>query len=286
MKKLILQVALFVLIGIPLFAGVHRYVYTHLRRPLTHLMREAVEKASRRQPYGRVIVGDSVAHQLFNDRNQKRSRYFHLTTNAATTLMGHYILLMEYLKRNPTEEIVVLLHPYSLMDNLDREFTANYVVGMFYRKAYKPYITAYAEGQIKNCVWWFVPVLLRDFPELCKINYQTVNPKPFWTDNYLSPLSLEYFGLLGQACRERGITLRVVAPPLSAHLADLDYSFTKKQVEENGLSDFFAGYFDFIYLPTSSFADELHPKSEFLDDARRRVGLDWEKPAGEAAESE
>lgn len=276
MKKLILKGLLFVALGFPLFAATHGYVYTHWRRPIPYLIWDAIEKASRSQPYQRVIVGDSVARQLFDDHNQKRSRYFHLTTNAATTLLGHYILLMEYLKHNALEEIVVLLNPYSLMDNLDRKFTANYVVGSFCREKYRPYITPYAEQQIKNCTWWFVPVLLRNFPEFCLINYQEVNPKPFYNDAYLSPLSLEYLQMLKQTCQSRGISLRVVCPPLSEQHINLDYSFMKEQVAAHDLTECFSGYFDIKYMPTSKFGDELHPKPEYLDEARALLGIQWE----------
>jgi len=264
------------MLGVPFFMAMHSYVYTHWRRPITYVLQEAIDISSRSHPYDRVIVGDSVAHQLFNSRNQKRSRYLHLTTNAATTLMGHYILLMETLKRCAIKEIVILLHPYSLSDNLNRKFTANYVVGLFYRGQYRPYITPYAEQQIKNCHWWFVPVLLRNFPELCLINYQEVNPKPFYQDVYLSPLSLEYLQLLNQTCQQRAIVLRVMCPPLSDQHRSLDYSYMKEQVATNGLSACFEGYFDIKYMPASKFGDELHPKSEYLDAARTILGIDWE----------
>ncbi len=276
MKRFLLQLLLFLLLGLPGYWAAHGYIYRHWRRPLTQVMWEALDRASRPQPYDRIILGDSVAYQLFNAANQKHSRYFHLPTNAATTLMGHYILLMEYARHNVLKEIVLLLHPYSLKDNLDRKYTANYVVGVFFRSPYRAYITPYAEQQIKNCRWWFVPVWLRRFPELCLINYQEVNPKPFWRDMYLSPLSLEYLQMLGRYCESNQVALRIVAPPLPEPQLQVDYTFMQEQVATHGLAPYFEGYFDFASMPAEEYVDELHPKTPFLAKARQLTGIRWE----------
>ncbi len=279
MNRFLVSIVVFVLLGIPGYWASHDYVYRHWRKPLTYIMWEAIDRASRKQPYDRIIVGDSVAYQLFNASNQKNSRYFHLPTNAATTLMGHYILLMEYAKHNVLKEIVILMHPYSLKDNLDRKYTANYVVGVFFRKPYREYITPYAEKQIKNCPWWFIPIWLRHFPELCLINYQDVNPRPFGCDGYISPLSLEYIQMLGRYCETNHVDLRVVAPPLPEPQLHLDYSFMKEQVATHGLGKYFENYFNFTSMPTDEFVDELHPKTQFLSKARSLTDICWEQKA-------
>lgn len=277
MKKLVLKGLLFLVIGLPLYMAAHRVVYTTYRKPLTLVVQQALARALTEHAYDRVIVGDSVAEQLFNTRNQSRSRYLHLTSNAATTMLGHYILLMELLQRNTIREIVVLLNPYSFGDNLNRIYTANYVVGLFYREPYLSYFTPYAIQQIKNCRWWFVPVLLRDYPELCTINYQRVNDVPFNTEAYLSPISIEYLMKLRQVCISRNIQLRILAPPLSEKMRGLDYAFAQEQARTNGLNDIMSDYFNFSALPEEAFADEMHYKGPFLDRARDLLDLAWQR---------
>ncbi|MDD4736012.1 MAG: hypothetical protein PHP44_07900 [Kiritimatiellae bacterium] len=261
-----------------MYFSIHRTVYTHIRTPLNSLVKQALLEASEKHPYDRVIVGDSVAHQLFNQDNQKKSKYFHLTTNAATTMMGQYILLMEYMKHNKVEEIIVLMTPYSMTDDLNREFTANYVVGTMYRPQYRQYITERAAHQIHNCRWWYIPIVFSEFPELCLINYQKVNPKPFPRELFISPLSLEYLTLLSNVCQHHGVTLRVISPPIPVEFeGSSDLSFIEQQLSSSGLDGIRKTYCPVSVMPSEYYADELHPKKQYVELFRNALNINWER---------
>ncbi|NCD41216.1 MAG: hypothetical protein EOL88_03900 [Bacteroidia bacterium] len=281
MKRLLIKILLFVVLGFPVYFCAHRYIYTHYRTPMNELIRRSLKRADSKRPYDRVIVGDSVSRQLFNDKNQAKSKYEHLTTNAATTMLGQYVLLMEYLKHNTVSEIIVLMNPYSMTDDLNRKFTANYVVGTMYRHPYKQYVTQRAERQIRHCRWWFVPVLFSEFPELCLIDYQQVNPKPYVYEVFFSPLSIEYLKLLRDECAKRNILLRLISPPIPAEFKDMDTAFMAQQLVEHGLMVIAPDYFPLKFKPDAMFADELHPKGPYIDEFRNSLGVEWRREGGE-----
>jgi hypothetical protein len=264
--RFVVKLLLFLGIGYLLFGQAHSWVYTHVRKPIMGVTHAALDLAQRTNGYDRVILGDSVAHQFYNQRNQAHSRYAHLPTNAATTMVGQFILIMEHLRNNPLKEIILILHPYSLSDNINREYTANYVVGVYYQLPFRHYFTPYAEELVRNYRWWFVPLWLNRFPEFCTVNYQKVNPRPFQGKRgYISPVNLEYFQLLQSFCEDHRISFRVVAPPIREDQRDLDYQFAQEQIVEAGLEDVFRGYFDFHHLPNHYFYDALHVHWQLID---------------------
>jgi hypothetical protein len=272
------KLLLFLGMGYLLFGQAHSWVYSHVRKPIMGVTHAALELAQQTNGYDRLILGDSVAHQFFNQRNQAHSRYAHLPTNAATTMVGQFILIMEHLKNNPLKEIILILHPYSLSDNINREYTANYVVGVYYQRPFRHYFTPYAEELVRNYRWWFLPLWLNRFPEFCTVNYQKVNPRPFpGKSGYISPVNLEYFVKLQHICRDQDITFRVLAPPIREDQLMLDYSLALSQIEAADLRDVFLTYFDFTYLPNDYFYDPLHVHWRLLDEVRFMLGIDWLK---------
>jgi len=267
--RFVVKLLLFLGIGYLLFGQAHSWVYTHVRKPIMGVTHAALDLAQRTNGYDRVILGDSVAHQFYNQRNQAHSRYAHLPTNAATTMVGQFILIMEHLRNNPLKEIILILHPYSLSDNINREYTANYVVGVYYQRPFRQYFTSYAEELVRNYRWWFLPLWLNRFPEFCTVNYQKVNPRPFPVQSgYISPVNLEYFNLLQSLCEDRGIFLKVIAPAIREDQRTFDYRFARTQIEESGLQDVFRDYFDFLYLPNRYFYDSLHIHWHLIDDVK------------------
>ena len=186
-------------------------------------------------------------------------------------MLGQFALFDKAWESHSFQRVVLIMHPYSLLDNLNTSFTANYVVGPFYRKGYKHYFSNYAVEQMKATPWYWVPVVFRKFPEYCRLNYQEINPRPFQNEQYLSPLSVEYLVLMAEFCKREGVEFVVLSPPLPSRLTNSDFSFMREQVATAGLEKEFATYFDLDFYPEGYFVDEIHLYPVRVEELRSKM---------------
>lgn len=94
---------------------------------------QAIKVCTSPMPEARVLVlGDSVANQVFHSRPPPGPEVAVATCNQAVTPLGNRILLDRWLPLNPqTEEVVYALLPGSLRNAGGREFTFHYFICPF-----------------------------------------------------------------------------------------------------------------------------------------------------------
>lgn len=92
-----------------------------------------IEKAMTKDGTTKLIIGDSVCRQLFNDLQDINSGDFTIIgSNAAITMAGQYILAAEYLKAHPdATDIYLFALPPSLKRTFDTELGYQYVIMPF-----------------------------------------------------------------------------------------------------------------------------------------------------------
>jgi hypothetical protein len=239
---------------------------------------QVIEWSHKSTEYRKVILGDSVTRQIFPPETQADSDYYHLASNQAISMLGQYIILENYLKNNAshTDEVVLIMVPWGLSNNLDQPWTFNYVLLPFFSEENESYISDYALTRIKRNPYYFLSriKLLRYFAVYMRIDYSEVKGGWNWPDqDYLSPLSIEYIKRMNRLCNEYNIAFRILPGPLSDKTKNKDYSFMIQQTKDNGLHELFAEYFQrFSNHPNEAFQDDgYHLKNDYLEKNVSRI---------------
>lgn len=75
----------------------------------------------------RLLIGDSIANQLFVSLREQNPQTAILTTNAALLMPGQYLLAKEYLENHPNAtDIFLVIHPLPLTRTFDTEWSYRY----------------------------------------------------------------------------------------------------------------------------------------------------------------
>lgn len=236
----------------------------------------ALKKSNSSFNSGVLILGDSVAHQLYQPEKHNE-KYESLACNQAISLIGHYILLENYLKNNSDTKIVYLIyHPESFANRLDRTYTFNYFFKPFYKPTNYKYFTAKAIDIISNVH----NVKLLDLPVVRYTNialgFEAAYSKEKTAQKRFTPsdISIEYLQKIKAIAAKHNIILIVISPILDKKFIQYSSDDFSAIVNNNGLNDIFKDYFDFKYLDSSYFSDSTHyiNPSIFGENA---LGLTW-----------
>lgn len=74
-----------------------------------------------------LLIGDSIANQLFVSLGEKNPQTAILTTNAALLMPGQYLLAKEYLENHPhATDVFLVIHPLPLTRTFDTEWGYRY----------------------------------------------------------------------------------------------------------------------------------------------------------------
>ena len=112
----------------------------------------AIELAQEHNNYRKVLIGDSVCHQLFQQENQNENEEVcYLGTNQAVTVVGNYILLENYLKNNPqTEKVIYFAGPQSFANDMWLNHTYQYFILYFYNKENMQYVDVETQEMLES----------------------------------------------------------------------------------------------------------------------------------------
>ena len=232
-----------------------------------------IEQSKEKQDAKSLIIGDSVAAQLFGNDKKIRKAYT-ITGNCSATLAGYYILMCNYVENNPhTERIWLVISPDLIANAADTDYTYQYYVVPYYTGENMEYITPNVQSYIDNK---FGIVSTRVEP-VRKILYNDI----FMLSNYrnyieatrpnerqemrISWLTAEYLKQMKELCDEHNIKLRVVAPPLQNNRRMHTWKGFEEDIEYYGLQDVLKGYKkNAKYYPEDDFKDEYHFEDHVL----------------------
>lgn len=266
---------LFILVGIAIFLLLETFVFK--QTTVNQDVYEAIKLAETAKAYPEVIIGDSVARQLYPTGPGKKSLY--LTSNQAISMVAQYILVDKYISRFPgqVKDVIAIFHPFTLANNLDQPYTFNYFFLPYFSKENDCYFSPLVFSLMKNCKYCylyrqgFIKKFIKKHLEHFQVDFSTLGNHPFdFSSNpttgriYLAPIALEYLIKLDKLCKDNGIKLHLFCPPLSEKYIS-DFSFFKNQIQENGLSVLFKDFFaKMIFLKNEVFKhDGIHYKTSF-----------------------
>jgi hypothetical protein len=261
MKHFVLKTFIFVLIAIGIFHVKSFYLLQkdrYTKKVLGSEVYLSIDKSKKKNPAKKVLLGDSVGKQLF-DNTENNDTINSLACNQAIGLAGQYILLHNYIAAgNQIDTAYVFFTPFTFKNNLDQIFTYNYFVKPFYRDEYEALITPTVKKQIEK-----IPLTgIASYPAVLTSNWSPdfKSPKTF-PYTMISPVSAEYLHKMEDLSNEHHFKLVLVAAPTNfKKKAEVD-ALDRQEIIDNNLQEVFKGFFEsIIYLDESYFVDGTHLK--------------------------
>lgn len=223
-----------------------------------YALRNSKKKHSRVK---RLILGDSVAMQLYPCSKQYNDAVS-LTCNAAITMAGFYFLMNNYLKtnsENPPEEVVFLVSPWTLMNNMNSVLSFHYFLKPFYTEEYR---TDYTQNLYKtiydNPYYWLSQYPFVRSSSYC-VDYEVQKQTWYW----ISPITSDYIQKSDSVCRQYGVHFRMIPSPVRAdrelelqNAIDLSVQTAESPILNMPV---FKQYMQYInYADTTLFKDRIH----------------------------
>ncbi len=227
----------------------------------------------------RLYVGDSVGNQLFHPDSVENS----LTSNAAVTMIGNYILCKNAIAANPhLEEIVLVSVPNDIGFSFEKKLVYNNFVKPFFEfrnlGAFEPLLYEklwQRPVSFLSIFHWFkiLPVSDVNFS-----NDQLIKERGAYVlemkQQHLSDMAILYINKLKRMCDQHEIKLKLVSPPVPEHWLEdsRNWSQMREQIRANQLEDIFKNYLNQVkYLPIDHYSDGLHLKQEYVKSAQNDV---------------
>ena len=117
---------------------------------------KAIEKSKTKEPYRKLVIGDSVGRQLFPNSDEY-ANFNSLCTNQAVSMCGQYLLLNNYINAgNKIDTLYLLFNPTSFSNNLNQVYTFHYFLKPFNRDEYQSEFTSLVKEQIANIPYTFL----------------------------------------------------------------------------------------------------------------------------------
>ena len=261
MKHFVFKTFIFVLIAIGLFHVKSFYLLANERYTKKVLGSEvyySIEKSKKKSPAKKVLLGDSVGKQLY-DNYENNDTINSLACNQAISIAGQYMLLHNYIEAgNKIDTAYVFFTPFSFTNNLNQVFTYNYFVKPFYRKENAALITPLVRQQVEKIPYTAIaqyPCVLTnnwtpDFESKDPVNY-----------TILSPVGAEYLHKISDLAKQNHFRLVMISAPTSDKKKKEVEALDKSEIVKNHLEEEFKGFFEsIIYLDEANFSDGTHLK--------------------------
>lgn len=211
----------------------------------------------------KLLIGDSVADQLYSHRNNNDTVYS-LTCNQAISLVGHYLLLQNFFSANnhfKNSEVILIYHPNSFKNNLDQVFTYHYFLKPFYTCEYKENFSEKVNEQISKIPGY----RYSQFPTVKTKNWSPDFVSSDTKNNrMMSSISEEYLKKIQNLCAQHQTNLKIVSPFVNEIFKDSISEYKNQILNTSNFGGIFENYFkNMVFLPDSIFMDDnIHFKKE------------------------
>lgn len=219
-----------------------------------------------------LIIGDSIANQLFRNLDSDSDSVDVLTSNAAFMITGQYVVLKHYVENHPEcKDVYLIIHPLSLSRNFDYEWSYKYSAAVLaknnclddldastvktmhemygYVSLTKPFIYMIEESPVCRKLW---------------LNYMTMNReiKPLKSTFELADI---YVKNMYDVCKSNDVTLHLLSTPISMnHKAMIDN--ITADYAESWISSIYPNYLEDIYYYDDIMSeDHSHFSGEYSD---------------------
>lgn len=237
-----------------------------------------VERAQKKSEHSKLIIGDSVCHQIFDRYYDSNNEYCICGSNQAISLSGQYIIAKEFIENhdNVTDVYLVLT-----MSSLATEYGAQ----LGYQYAVMPFVLTDTidnldETTIKEMYRTYggffcqKPIVrLIDQSPLCMKLYLNMLAKekewfPTGTGKAISDVSGKYLYEIQMLCEKENVTLHLIAGP---HADSENNHKTENRIRDellvNEKNKVLENYLNQItYYPENLFKDGIHFDKSVVDE--------------------
>lgn len=230
---------------------------------------EVIDKSRREIPGTVVVLGDSVANQLFPSQTMANS----LTINGAVLNCGQYVLAYNVLTRNPQiKHLVLMVNPTAIGYGFERRWTYSSFLKPFYTPANIKHFSSLVWSQMDSRPLSYLAILplvkvVRCFPDI------RFPPRKREAGSF-TDISLEYLHKLERLAKAYRVQLILLCPPLRASSKARLIEQSRAAVDKSGLNSLFRTYFErLVFVEDKHFKDKAHMEKDYA----RRHRLEFRK---------
>lgn len=225
----------------------------------------------------KLVIGDSVANQLFGALSGVNADYKVATGNQAFTMIWQYIFVKEYIANHPNAtDIYFIITPNTLGSEIEPLLSYQYVAIPLIQNGYLHEVDKLAHDELLenfgNILLQPSVVYLMDKSCINRKLYYYLAGKKHWkteegNKTVLSSLSEDYLRKMVEYCTEKQVTFHLIPAPIKDIQENHEMiQNIKTEFEKSGLIEFFPHFCDDIVLyPADMFKDSLHFSDEYAD---------------------
>ncbi len=218
----------------------------------------------------KLILGDSVCHQLFSGLQDQSSDISILGSNAAITPAGQYILAKKYIDSHPgATDIYIFMLPGALGQSFDTNYGYQYTVMPFVEtgtielledKTVKDMEEVYGKLFMQPAIVRMID--LSGPNRKLYLNMLKKYSSAYKPDKYFDIADM-YIGKIKDICDNSNICLHLhPCPVFESRISDSES--LRAEYESSKLHEWFPEYFDeIVYYPDNESSDNVHFNDEF-----------------------
>lgn len=222
----------------------------------------------------RLILGDSVCHQMFGGLSELNSDFTIAGTNGSVTMAGQYILAKEYLDNHPdATDVFLILEPEALPRTFDTSSAYQYAVMPFVESGTLDDLDPDTIKIIESVYGRpFLNPTVVDLIDRSPLNRKIyLNILQDTGDGYELKNQMEladrYICKINDLCVSKGVTFHLMASPVSEilkdYVAELSAEYNASKVYE--INPHFLD--DIYYYPAEQSADGRHFSGDYANQA-------------------
>ena len=223
-----------------------------------------IQEAQTGDDHTKLIVGDSVCHQMFNRFHDKNKEYSAIGSNDAITMAGQFLLVKEYLNTHPdTTDVYLVLRSLGGNGFTNLTWTYGYLVIPFTETDLIRNLDDNTITDLNNIFGKFfmkkrVVTDIDNSPMLKKLFINHLKPNEY--DNV--GLGIQYLAKMEDVCSQQGVQLHFIHAPVSeackSEVSD-EKAKALAEVKLANIRELIDDYYDSVlYYPAEYFRDGVH----------------------------
>ena len=231
-----------------------------------------IEKVQTKDGTTKLLLGDSVCHQIFNGLQECNPEWTIVGSNGAVTMAGQYILAKEYLDAHPeATDVFLILLPESFSRTYDTLWGYQYVVMPF---AETNTLNNLDADTIKTLKKTYGGIFLN--PGIVKLidrsamnrkvylNYIHDHSKDYVLKNYFE-LADQYVYKIYEMCNEKNVNFHLYPCPVADAKIDYNNSLLN-DFSQSKIYEINPDYMDMVYyFPVEEANDTTHFSGEYAN---------------------
>lgn len=237
-----------------------------------------IAKVQTQDGTAKLIIGDSVCHQLFNNLQDCNDDFTIVGSNAAITMAGQYILAKEYLDNHPdATDIFLIVRPGSLGITFSASLGYQYAVMPFIRTGTLQDLDEETIQTMESVYGKFLmkPAIAAAVDLSCMNQRLCYNMIKEYASDYVLQgyfeLADQYVYKIYTNCQERGVNFYLYPCPVSESAKEYNNSLVS-DFEESLIYEINPEFMESVYYyPDEEFYDGTHFGGIDQEDFNKRI---------------